>query len=114
MASNGNGGGKAGYGGFVGNALATGVAAAAVDGISETLRVPVLNQESSVPGMSWAEVVLYGSGVFLTVLGAVSLISKRGGILGVNAALLPQGVGLLAGTYVWENTISKLVPGLRA
>jgi hypothetical protein len=112
MASNGSS--KGGYGGFVGNALATGVAAAAVDGVSETLRVPILNQESSIPGMSWAEVVLYGAGTILTVLGGVSLISKRRAVLGIDSSLLPQGVGLIGGTYVWENTLSKLVPGLRA
>ena len=109
-----NGGGKSAYGGFVGNVLATGIASAAVDGVSETLRVPILNQESSIPGMSWAEVVLYGVGTFVSVLGAVAVVSKRKGLLGVDASLLPQGLGLIAGTYVWENTLSKLVPGLRA
>jgi hypothetical protein len=64
--------------------------------------------------MSWAEVVLYGAGTILTVLGGVSLISKRRAVLGIDSSLLPQGVGLIGGTYVWENTLSKLVPGLRA
>lgn len=99
-----------GKGGFVGKTALAAGAAIAIDGASEYLHIPVLNDESNFPGLaghSNAEVILYGAGLLGTVLGGVSLLSKGGRVIGnVGAEVLPASLGLLLGTYGWENVLA--------
>lgn len=99
-----------GSGGFVAKAFGAGTAAAVIDGIVEVTQAPIFNDESNIfKGRSNTEVILYGAGVIGSVLGAAAALSKSRFYGGGGADLLPASLGLVAGTYVYENMIAPAI-----
>lgn len=109
--SNSNGGSKSGYIGFAKTAAFGAAAGAVIDAFSEVSKFPILNDAAPIgnnPNMSNAELVLYGSGLLMTVLGALDLI---GGVKfgGIGKELLPTGLGLIIGTHYYESDLANIV-----
>src|SRR5688500_1377389 len=83
------------------NAIAAGVAGAAIDAVTEFTRAPFLNDQAPIGGanMSMAEILLYGAGAFLTTFGAFSAITRKK-IAGIGSESIGTGVGTILGTYI--------------
>ena len=77
MAKSSNGGGKSGYIGFAKQAAFGAAAGATIDAFCEISKFPVFNDASQLggPNTSNAEVVLYGAGLIMTVLGLLDMIA---------------------------------------
>jgi hypothetical protein len=104
-------GGKSGYIGFAKTAAFGAAAGAIIDAFSEVSKFPILNDAAPIgnnPNMSNAELVLYGSGLLMSVLGALDLI---GGVRfgGIGKELLPTGLGLIIGTHYYESDLANIV-----
>lgn len=110
MAKNSNGGSKGGYINFAKVAAFGAAAGATIDAFCEVSKFPVLNDASPLggPNTSNAEVVLYGGGALMTVLGLLDLLTgvKFGGI---GKELLPTGMGLIIGTHYYESDLANLL-----
>ena len=99
-----------GKGGFIGKAVGTGVAAAVIDGVVEVTQAPLFNDESNIfRGRSNTEVILYGAGIIGSVLGGAAALSKSRLYGNVGADLLPGSLGLVFGTYIYENFIAPAI-----
>ena len=85
------------------NAVAAGVASAAIDAATEYTRAPFLNDQAPIGGanMSMSEILLYGAGAFLTVFGTFSAITRKK-ILGIGSDSIGTGIGTIVGTYGYE------------
>lgn len=104
---------KVNIGQQVTNAVAAGVAGAAIDGVTEYARAPFLNDQAPIGGanMSMAEILLYGAGAFLAVFGSFAAISKKR-ILGIGSDAIGTGVGTIMGVYLYEQQLATML-GIR-
>ena len=105
-----SGGSKSGYIGFAKQAAFGAAAGAVVDAFCEISKFPVLNDASQLggPNTSNAEVVIYGTGLLMTVLGLLDLV---GGVRfgGIGKELLPTGMGLIIGTHYYESDLANII-----
>ena len=95
------------------NAISAGIAAAAIDALTEYARLPFLNDQAPIGGanMSMAEILLYGAGAFLFTFGAFAAITKKN-ILGIGSDQIGTGVGTLMGTTIYEHSLATML-GIR-
>lgn len=95
------------------NALAAGIASAAIDAATEATRMPFLNDQAPIGGanMSMSELLLYGAGAFLGVFGTFAAISRKR-IMGISSDSIGTGVGTILGTYLYETNLATML-GIR-
>ena len=95
------------------NAFASGIASAAIDGVTEVTRMPFLNDQAPIGGanMSIAELLLYGAGGIFTVFGAFAAISKKR-VAGIGSESIGTGLGTILGTYLYEQHLASML-GIR-
>ena len=91
------------------NALAAGVASAAIDAATEYTRAPFLNDQAPIGGanMSMSEILLYGSGAFLAVFGIFAAITRKK-IAGIGSDSIGTGIGTIGGTFLYESQLATL------
>jgi hypothetical protein len=91
------------------NAIAAGVASAAIDAATEYTRAPFLNDQAPIGGanMSMAEILLYGAGAFLAVFGTFSAITRKK-IAGIGSDSIGTGIGTIGGTFLYESQLATL------
>jgi hypothetical protein len=94
------------------DAFMSGLGAAAVDAFVEVTNAPFLNQPAVVgQGMTNVELLLYGSGALALAGSIFSLVSKRKLLGGAESNAFGYGIGLIFGTFFYENQLSKLIRG---
>jgi hypothetical protein len=95
------------------NAFASGIAAAAIDGVTEATRMPFLNDQAPIGGanMSISELLLYSAGGIFAVFGAFAAISKKK-IAGIGSESIGTGLGTILGTYIYEQHLATML-GIR-
>ena len=86
------------------NAIAAAIASAVIDAATEYTRAPFLNDQAPVGGanMSMSEILLYGSGAFLSVFGLFAAITRKK-IAGIGSDMIGTGLGTIAGTFGYES-----------
>ena len=81
---------------------------ATADAFVEVSRFPYLNDVAPIggPNMSNAEIIIYGGGALMAVLGYLDLItnSKLGGI---GKEMLPVGLGSVLGVHIYEHSLAQ-------
>ena len=105
--------GKVNIGQQATNAFASGIASAAIDGVTEVTRMPFLNDQAPIGGanMSIAELLLYSAGGIFAVFGAFAAISKKK-IAGIGSESIGTGLGTILGTYIYEQHLANML-GIR-
>lgn len=94
------------------DAFMTGIAAGALDMIVEISNTPFLNQPAVIgTGMTNVELLLYGTGGLALAGSLFSMLSKHKLLGGAEKNALGAGLGLVFGTFIYENQISKLIRG---
>lgn len=95
------------------NAIAAGIASAAIDGLTEVTRMPFLNDQAPIGGanMSMAEILLYGAGGILATFGAFAALSRKK-VAGIGSDSLGTGVGTILGAYLYETQLATAL-GIR-
>jgi len=98
---------KLNAGAFVQNAAMGAIGAVVTDGVAEVSKLPVLNQPAIFGGggFSNTELILYGTGTLMTVLGIFAAVSKKK-VAGFGPELIGTGVGVLVGTNLYDNVLA--------
>jgi len=94
------------------DAFMSGLGAVAVDAFTELTNAPFLNQPSVVgTGMTNVELLLYGTGGLAVASSLFSMVTKHKLLGGAEKNAFGYGLGLLFGTWLYENQLSRFVRG---
>ena len=94
------------------DAFMSGLGSAALDAFVEVTNTPFLNQPSVVgTGMTNVELLLYGTGGLALAGSIFSMITKKKLLGGAEKNAFGYGLGIVFGTWLYENQLSKFVRG---